>query len=63
MHGIECCIIHLFLKLFSFKHCVKKKKKKKKINNLAVRPVRVKTLQRWGSLIRPHDIWLIRTAL
>ena len=22
MHGIECCIIHLFLKLFSFKHCV-----------------------------------------
>ena len=22
MQGIECCIIHLFLKLFSFKHCV-----------------------------------------
>ena len=22
MHGIECCIIHLFFKLFSFKHCV-----------------------------------------
>ena len=39
MHGIECCIIlfFLFLKLFSFKHCVfafictsvKKKTKKK----------------------------------
>ena len=47
MQGIECCIIHLFLKLFSFKHCVsafictsvnyipflvKKKQKKQKKN-------------------------------